>query len=37
MADTKPVTPLAHGIAVFAGVIMIIGGAFRPSRLSRPL
>ena len=29
MADTKPVTPLAHGIAVFAGVIMIIGGAFQ--------
>jgi hypothetical protein len=29
MADTKPVTPMAHGIAVFAGVIMIIGGAFQ--------
>jgi uncharacterized membrane-anchored protein YitT (DUF2179 family) len=29
MADTQPVTPLAHGTAVFAGVIMIIGGAFQ--------
>ena len=29
MADTQPVTPLAHGVAVFAGVIMIIGGAFQ--------
>jgi uncharacterized membrane-anchored protein YitT (DUF2179 family) len=29
MADTQPVTPVAHGMAVFAGVIMIIGGAFQ--------
>jgi hypothetical protein len=29
MAETKPVSPMAHGIAVFAGVIMIIAGAFQ--------
>ena len=36
MADTQTpkggnqsVSPLAHGIAVFAGVIMIVGGAFQ--------
>ena len=29
MAETKPVSPMAHGIAVFAGVIMIVGGAFQ--------
>ena len=29
MADTQPVSPLAHGTAVFAGVLMIIGGAFQ--------
>ena len=29
MAGTKPVSPMAHGIAVFAGVIMIIAGAFQ--------
>ena len=29
MADTKPVSPVAHGIAVFAGVIMIVAGAFQ--------
>jgi hypothetical protein len=29
MAETKPVSPVAHGIAVFAGVIMIVGGAFQ--------
>lgn len=29
MADTRPVSPLAHGIAVFAGVIMIVAGAFQ--------
>ena len=29
MADTQPVSPVAHGIAVFAGVLMIIGGAFQ--------
>ena len=29
MADTLPVSPLAHGVAVFAGVLMIIGGAFQ--------
>ena len=29
MADTQPVSPVAHGTAVFAGVLMIIGGAFQ--------
>jgi hypothetical protein len=29
MASTQTVSPLAHGIAVFAGVVMIIGGAFQ--------
>lgn len=29
MADTRPTSPLAHGIAVFAGVIMIVAGAFQ--------
>jgi hypothetical protein len=29
MASTQTVRPLAHGIAVFAGVLMIIGGAFQ--------
>ena len=29
MAETKPVSPMAHGIAVFAGVIMVIAGAFQ--------
>jgi hypothetical protein len=29
MAETKPDSPWAHGIAVFAGVIMIVGGAFQ--------
>ena len=29
MAETKPVSPMAHGIAVFAGVIMIVAGAFQ--------
>jgi hypothetical protein len=29
MASTQTVRPLAHGIAVFAGVIMIVGGAFQ--------
>jgi hypothetical protein len=28
MARTQSVSPWAHGIAVFAGVIMIVGGAF---------
>lgn len=28
MADTQAVSPWAHGIAVFAGVAMIVGGAF---------
>jgi hypothetical protein len=28
MASTQTVSPWAHGIAVFAGVAMIIGGAF---------
>jgi len=28
-AETKPASPMAHGIAVFAGVIMIVGGAFQ--------
>ena len=26
MADTQPVSPVAHGTAVFAGVLMIILG-----------
>jgi hypothetical protein len=29
MATTQTVSPWAHGIAVFAGVIMIVGGAFQ--------
>jgi hypothetical protein len=29
MASTRTVSPWAHGIAVFAGVVMIIGGAFQ--------
>jgi hypothetical protein len=29
MASTQTVSPWAHGIAVFAGVMMIIGGAFQ--------
>ena len=29
MAGTHSVSPWAHGIAVFAGVIMIVGGAFQ--------
>ena len=29
MADTQSVSPWAHGIAVFAGVAMIVGGAFQ--------
>jgi hypothetical protein len=28
-ASTQTVSPWAHGIAVFAGVVMIIGGAFQ--------
>src|SRR4030095_8915376 len=28
MASTQTVSPWAHGIAVFAGVVMIVGGAF---------
>ena len=32
MAETKPVSPMAHGVAVFAGVIMIIAGAFQAPR-----
>ena len=28
MADTQVVSPWAHGIVVFAGVAMIVGGAF---------
>jgi hypothetical protein len=28
MAETQAVSPWAHGIAVFAGVAMIVGGAF---------
>jgi hypothetical protein len=30
MADTQPVSPVAHGTAVFAGVLMIIAGLSRP-------
>ena len=29
VAATQSVSPWAHGIAVFAGVIMIVGGAFQ--------
>jgi hypothetical protein len=29
MASAQTVSPWAHGIAVFAGVVMIIGGAFQ--------
>jgi uncharacterized membrane protein len=29
MASTQTVSPWAHGIAGFAGVVMIIGGAFQ--------
>jgi hypothetical protein len=29
MASTQTVSPWAHGIAVFAGVAMIVGGAFQ--------
>jgi len=29
MASTKTVSPWAHGIVVFTGVIMIVGGAFQ--------
>src|SRR3954451_23197867 len=29
MADTQTVSPWAHGIVVFAGVAMIVGGAFQ--------
>ena len=29
MADTQSVSPMAHGVAVFAGVIMIVAGAFQ--------
>jgi hypothetical protein len=29
MADTQAVSPWAHGIAVFAGIAMIVGGAFQ--------
>ena len=29
MAGTQSVSPWAHGITVFAGVIMIVGGAFQ--------
>lgn len=29
MASTQTVSPWAHGIVVFAGVIMIVGGAFQ--------
>ncbi|HJV14062.1 MAG TPA: hypothetical protein VJ625_09230 [Propionibacteriaceae bacterium] len=29
MASTQTVSPWAHGFAVFAGVIMIVGGAFQ--------
>ena len=29
MADTQPVSPVAHGTAVFAGVLLIIAGAFQ--------
>jgi hypothetical protein len=29
MAETRPASPMAHGVAVFAGVIMIVAGAFQ--------
>ncbi len=29
MASTQTVSPWAHGIAVFAGVAMVVGGAFQ--------
>jgi hypothetical protein len=29
MASTQTVSPWAHGIAVFAGLVMIIGGSFQ--------
>lgn len=29
MAETRSASPVAHGIAVFAGVIMIVAGAFQ--------
>jgi hypothetical protein len=29
MASSQAVSPWAHGIAVFAGVVMIVGGAFQ--------
>ncbi|HEX3196456.1 MAG TPA: hypothetical protein VHR39_02765 [Propionibacteriaceae bacterium] len=29
MASTQTVSPWAHGIAVFAGLVMIVGGAFQ--------
>ena len=29
MASTQTVSPWAHGVVVFAGVIMIVGGAFQ--------
>jgi hypothetical protein len=29
MASTQTVSPWGHGIAVFAGVVMIVGGAFQ--------
>ena len=29
MASTQTVSPWAHGIAVFAGVVMFVGGAFQ--------
>jgi hypothetical protein len=29
MASTQAVSPWAHGIVVFAGVVMIVGGAFQ--------
>ena len=29
MANTQAVSPWAHGIVVFAGVLMVVGGAFQ--------
>jgi hypothetical protein len=29
MASTQAVSPWAHGVAVFAGVVMLVGGAFQ--------
>ena len=29
MASTQTVSPWAHGLAVFAGVVMVVGGAFQ--------